>query len=164
MKLPSLHKTTGADSGGFTLAEVTIAVAICMIGLVGVLGLLSNALKDARDTTDQAMAARLADAEFTNVRANALVSYPPNLNRDPWGAASTTVAVHYYDPYGNDIDPSDTARYNRERYFYVRITSTNRTAAHGRINDVTVVVRWPLLSARSTSNTFVTSIAKYEKP
>lgn len=155
---------------GFTLPEVTIAVAVCLVGLVGVLALLPNGLKSSRSAIDHTLAARIAEDELAWYRAMAtspsLQSFPPSTAR-PGPAWSG--GTHYFNINGEKCAPQDP-----DCYFQVRLLQTARVAAvHGQIRDVTVWIRWPYrmvgtsgrLETRAiVSNCFVTSIARYDRP
>jgi len=159
--------------GGFTLPEVTIAVAVCMVGMVGVLSLLPNALHSSRSAMDHTISARIAEEEFTYYRAAAsartLATWPPGagaINRPPWSGASATRATHYYDFDGNPCRLEDEAC----RFLVLINVSTNRP---GQIVDLRVSIRWPYRTAGGrtgyetrniTSNLFVTSVARYDRP
>jgi len=159
----------GQRADGFTLPEVSIAVAVCMIGLVGIIALLPNALKNARTATDLPMAARIADSELAQYRVAAAVlgsgqPFTPPVNWPPWNSS-----VHYYTSEGRPCLVDDV-----DCYFEVRISHTNRYApVYGTIRDVTVWVRWPYRRAGGrtgaetravSSNCFVTSVAPYQRP
>jgi len=164
MKLQLFCTSKGNDSGGFTLPEVSIAVAVCMIGMVGLLALLPNALKGARDAVDHTQIARIIEGEFAQYRAAAaaatLASFPPLTTIPPWGATT-----HYYDANGNPCLLAGPA------YFAVYIIRTNRAAAvygSAQISDYTARVQWPIKNTGSSNpkvtEYFVTSIARHERP
>ncbi|MCX7887131.1 MAG: hypothetical protein N3B01_07775 [Verrucomicrobiae bacterium] len=159
--------------GGFTLPEVTIAVAVCFFGLVGVLALLPHGLRSARSTLDHTIAARIAEDEIAWLRAMAnspaASAWPPANWVSRPGPAGWSGGTHYFDYEGNKCSPQDP-----NCYFQVRVLQTARVAAvHGQIRDVTIWIRWPYRSAGGrtgletraiVSNCFVTSIARYDRP
>ena len=57
-------------TGGFTLLEVLIALIIMSIGLLGVFGLIVNALKANDSSNMRTQAAILANSIIDNIRAN----------------------------------------------------------------------------------------------
>jgi uncharacterized protein (TIGR02598 family) len=170
MKTQSHNWLNAKSLGGFTLPEVSLAAAVCMIGMVGVLALLPAALENGRDASDRTLAAQIAADEISQYRAAAAVasSFPPSVNRLPWGTTGNT-ANHYYDINGSPIqsatDPS--------RYFQVLVSLSTHSNAGAPMFprsvgvDLIVRIQWPMKhSGWHTKYTdyFVTTIARQERP
>jgi uncharacterized protein (TIGR02598 family) len=146
MKRPLLRRFRLRDARAFTLPEVSIAVAVCMIGLVGLLSLLPAALQGARDAADHTQGARIAQSVIAEIRARPFNTGPG-------------VATAYYDVNGN---PGATGP---RRYYEVETRRSVRSEFDANGNNVihvTVRLRWPFLASVKVQQYFTTTVARHE--
>ncbi|HUI08250.1 MAG TPA: prepilin-type N-terminal cleavage/methylation domain-containing protein [Verrucomicrobiae bacterium] len=166
-KLKANSRTLKASSG-FSLVEVTIALAVMAIGLVAILGLLPRGVQSSRNAADNTLAATIAHDVFNAIRtqpftAVSLNAYgfgtsPYNLQNAYPGLGSSVAA--YFDQSG--LTP-ETAE---DDYFRVDLSFQPHTLPTVLpLSTVTATVFWPAKSGMTTflnTNVFVTEIANYQ--
>jgi uncharacterized protein (TIGR02598 family) len=143
--------------GGFSLVEVVIALFVVIVGLVAILGLFPQGLTSARNATDDAVAAMIAqDMIATRKYSGELAALGGTTSTNAW-----------YDPKGFPVgDPL-------QAYFKCTLEASpvpnpNPPPANYELDTVTVTVYWPWYaeagSRKSTPNTniFVTEIARFQ--
>jgi uncharacterized protein (TIGR02598 family) len=69
------------NQSGFTLVEVTLAIAVALIGIVAVLGLLPQGMQSARSAVDNTITATIAEGIFSQLRAGSFSQ--EEICRDP---------------------------------------------------------------------------------
>jgi uncharacterized protein (TIGR02598 family) len=136
-------------ANGFSLMEVTLAVAVVAIGLIAILGLIPQGVQSSRDAADNTLAATIVQDTFNDLRTRALGgSWPP---------AAVNI---YYDAVGtNSFLATSTSL---DRYFHVVATPV-LSASTPDLYVVTATISWPATSASPlNTNVFVTQIARYQ--
>jgi uncharacterized protein (TIGR02598 family) len=136
-----------ANCRGFTLIEVSLAVAVCAIGLIAILSLFPHALQSARDAGDNTLVATMVEKLFNGLRTNAYstVAALPNstLYFDQAGFPTNSVAGAYY-----QVD----LRYQPQTPL-------------PQVTRITATVLWPAAAAIPfNTNMFVTQITQYDRP
>jgi uncharacterized protein (TIGR02598 family) len=151
MKLYVHYKSKFSSSAGFTLAEVSLAVAICVLGLMGVLAMLPQALTSARDASARTHVTRIVEERLSDFRAN------PRF--------SPSAPSYYYDI--NGLYQGTASR--PTSHFQVIMYCVAHASAGESYNvsdsvDITVQVIWPCRSSIKTYDYFTTTITCYDKP
>jgi uncharacterized protein (TIGR02598 family) len=180
LKVESLPRSLfGADSQtltafqGFSLVEVTIAVAVVAIGLIAILGLIPQGVQSSRDAADRTLAATIAqdlfDAVrsqlFTNVNLSSYGTFPNQLG-NAYNLQNSylkyPLATTYFDQSG--LSPSTV----QDSYFRVDLTFEAQAppppAVTPVLSLVTATVSWPAKPGMTTflnTNVFVTEVALY---
>jgi len=154
MKLYVHYKSKFSSSAGFTLAEVSLAVAICVLGLMGVLAMLPQALASARDASARTQVTRIVEERLSDFRANPTFS-------------SGNSPSYYYDI--NGLYQGTASR--PTSHFQVIMYRVAHASAGESYNvsdsvDITVKVIWPCRSRSpiKTYDYFTTTITCYDKP
>jgi uncharacterized protein (TIGR02598 family) len=169
MKFQSFNVFKSAATGGFTLPEVSIAAAVCMIGMVGILALLPTALQGARDAGDHTMAARIAAGEIAQYRAAAANTIwnpnPPAVTViPPWNNAN-----HYYDSSGAGVKSTETTKQYFQTFLTLCTHSNDGAVMYSRTLGVDLIVRvqWPSQNIGSSNpkytEYYLASIARMER-
>lgn len=168
MSLHSLRR----NRSGFTLIEVTLAIAVALIGIVGVLAILPQGMQSARSAADNTITATVVENIFSQLRTGnfqqgggTVICTDPtcssyvqiNLGKD------SPVETFYFDQAGVITNASRVAW---NTYYQMTLTYTNQ-AQQGLplLSLVTATVVWPA-QAQSPPNTniFTTEIAQYDLP
>lgn len=130
---------------GFNLIEVTIALAVVTIGIIGILSLLPHALDAARSATDRTVAATIVQQLIAELRGRPFDSLPSS--PESYSFAQDGLEVTATNP----------------EYFRVYITTAPKNVGGGsvpiRVVSATVYWRWP---NPQNSEVFVTEIARYD--
>jgi prepilin-type N-terminal cleavage/methylation domain-containing protein len=139
---------------GFTLVEVTLAVAIAAVALMGMLAMLTSGLRMGRRSVDDTLVATLAQDVCANLRANAGTG--PN-----WNFRNLSNAVYQTTDYDRESLPSGTP--------YYRCTAYVTELYESKLARVTLVVVWPNVNAGGgdfsgapNTNTFYTEIVNLQ--
>lgn len=147
--------------GGFSLVEVTLALAICAIGLLSVLGLFPQALTSARNAADNTISATIVQDVFSTLRsgsfANADLSSVGNfLPPGPYPLPTYSSSVsNYFDKSG--LTPASSA----DNYY--KVVLGFQPQGSPALSKVTATVVWPAQSiAPMNTNVFVTLIGRYQ--
>jgi len=137
---------------GFTLVEVSIAMAVALIGLLAVIGMVANGLKSSRSAIDNAIPAMIANDIFSQVRA----TYSTYWNGASLNTSSKPTDPNlYYDAFGvtNNVTP----------YYQVAITYANDitfpVSLQQGVTLVQVRVYWPS-GTTNNANIFATKVVK----
>jgi len=145
---------------GFNLIEVTIALAVVSIGIIGVLSLLPHGLDAARNSADRTIAASVAQDLITDLRNlpfNNLINLTPS------------EFPYYYDQSGLYLtnQSKNYASVATNACFAVTVQCNNWTGpgGNGDLQAVSVTVDWPSKPPEATTpplhrETYVTAIAK----
>jgi uncharacterized protein (TIGR02598 family) len=140
---------------GFTLVEVTLALAAAVIALVALLGVLVVANDAARWAADVTIAASLAQDIFQDVRSQPFTNVVITGSARNLRTFSGVDGELYYDGDGFDAPPA------RAR-FKCRI-SYEPDPARSALTRAQVLVIWPaLVVAPPNTNLFVTRIAQVD--
>jgi uncharacterized protein (TIGR02598 family) len=146
----SCQRSAISASHGFSLVEVTLAMAVMAIGLIAILGLIPQGVNSSRNAADNTLVATIVHDAFSDLRRQALTL--------PWPPASLSIPNIYYDAAGTNRVLSTSA----DRYYNLLLTSQSPTPY---LLTVTARVTWPDKSATSVpqnTNSFVTQIARYQ--
>ncbi len=148
-------------TGGFSLVEVTLAIAIVAIGLLAVLSLLPQGLGSARNAADNTLVATivqdafssLRSSGFTNATLDTVGSFSP---AGPYNLTNSLITtIGYFDKSG--LTPAGTG----DRYYQVTLDFSRQGGL--ALSRVTATVLWPALAAvPPNTNVFVTEIARYQ--
>tara|TARA_R110002096_G_scaffold273001_1_gene466794 strand:- start:3809 stop:4417 length:609 start_codon:yes stop_codon:yes gene_type:complete len=92
------------NSGGFSLVEVTIAMAIAAVGIVSILGLLPQGMETMRDAGDQAIEARIHQQLLNEIQ---MTPYKVGTSGSP--IEDFDGLELYYDSQGEEIGDSKAA-------------------------------------------------------
>ncbi len=104
---------------GFSLIEVSLALAVMGFAFVGILGLMSNGLSTYHDSIDATVSAQLAQraihdaqqADFnTLVDAKGIAGRPADPSFSFRAPSVSAPAFRYFDAEGNEIVPQSTAQ------------------------------------------------------
>jgi len=97
-----MKRTPTHDSGGFSLIEVTIALAIASVAIVSLVAMIPQGLEAMREAGDKAIMGRIHQSILSEVQMTPF--------RSSVGAASPLDALHgelrYFDNQGEEISPS----------------------------------------------------------
>ena len=135
-----------ARQTGFSLVEVTLALAIMAIGLIAIIGMIPQGVQSSRDAADNTLVATIAHDAFSEMRRQALTTWPPGL------------PDVYYDAAGTNIPTQP-----QDRYFHIKATS--QAGAVPNLLVVAATITWPDKGTAvkpPNTNVFVTSIANYQ--
>ncbi len=150
-------QTTRPLHSGFTLIEVTLAVAIVGVAMLAIIGLLSNAVDSSRQVSDDTLVANLADdmINWTRITPYTNVTYMPSPGTVTNHTATGIQTVTSLDANGN-FSSTDSGYTNRlwagnwlTGYGYYRFTwipLTNPVSAYGNtdISRVLIIAEWPI--------------------
>lgn len=139
---------------GFTLVEVTLALAIAAVALMGMLAMLTSGLRLGRRSVDDTLVATLAQDVFATLRKDAGTG-------PTWSFYSLTNAAYLTADYDRDSLPGGTP--------YYRCTAYVTELSPSKLARVSLVVVWPnvnngggAFSGAPNTNTFYTEIANRE--
>jgi uncharacterized protein (TIGR02598 family) len=138
---------TGRRSG-FSLVEIMIALGVIAIGLIAIVGLIPQGVQSARDAADNTLAATIVQDTFNQIRAQALIAWPPSI-----------LSSYYYDAAGtnefNSVGPLT--------FYRVQLTTAQPSP---NLLTVSAMVMWPVNLSSTVNplntNFFFTSIANYQ--
>ncbi|MGO9526393.1 MAG: prepilin-type N-terminal cleavage/methylation domain-containing protein [Verrucomicrobiia bacterium] len=137
---------TGRRSG-FSLVEIMISLGVIAIGLIAVVGLIPQGVQSARDAADNTLAATIAQDTFNQIRAQALIAWPP-----------TVQANYYYDAAGtNEFNSVGTLT-----FYQVQLTTAQPSA---NLLTLSAMIMWPVNPSTVrplNTNFFFTAIANYQ--
>jgi uncharacterized protein (TIGR02598 family) len=147
---------------GFSLVEVTLALAVIAIGLIAIIGLLPHGLQASRDAADNTIAATIAQDIFSEIRIdpfNAVnICPPPCVTHNLRDSTSEPDDVINYDKSGFYVPAGSP-----NSYFNVRVSYQLQPTP--RLWQVRATVVWPAQSAAPiNTNIFVTQVAWYDRP
>ncbi|MEI6085541.1 MAG: prepilin-type N-terminal cleavage/methylation domain-containing protein [Verrucomicrobiota bacterium] len=150
---------------GFNLIEVSLAIAICSIGLIALLGLIPTGIDASRRAADDTLAASLASdvlhwrriSPYTNSTFLPYGSPPLNTRAN---VQMTTDAMGNFgvDEYNN------TNLFYTGAYFLTTYTVMDNPLFPGALDAARVVisVEWPALSSNRTKRVFVSDYARWQ--
>ena len=174
MKRPILLGLSG-ERGGFSLAEVVIALGVITVGIVAVLGVFPTALQTGHSAQDETRAAHIAQSVFGSIVASAPSHFtnaqlplypspspgPAPLSLDLTSNSGTTPALTLYADNDGNLLP------NLTNAAYAIFIYTNNSAAGftdpASANAVTVRVSWPANApaANQTFRDYVRIVSKF---
>jgi uncharacterized protein (TIGR02598 family) len=135
---------------GFSLVEVTLALAIMAIGLIAIIGMIPQGVQSSRGASDNTLVATIVHDTFNQMRLGALTG-------TGWPPSSQDV---YYDTLATNIVTT-----LQDKYFHVVVTPL-LSPSIPNLYIVTTTITWPDKSATSrpiNTNVFVTQIANYQQ-
>lgn len=151
-------------SHGFSLVEVTLAMAVMAIGLIAILGLIPQGVTSSRDAADNTTAATMVQDLFSTIRASPFITVDlSGFGTLPAGSTYNLQILNppvttYFDQAG--FNPTTTADY----YFRV-VLSFRPHPTLPSLSVITATVSWPakLNMATTPLNTtkFMTQVAQY---
>lgn len=158
-----MRRTHVRRSAGFSLVEVTLAVAIIALGLLAVLGLLPQGLNSARTAADNTLVATIVQDVFSMLRSadftsatltNLNPSSPPFAPIGPYDLTSfNSTVVGYFDKSGLASSSGSADRYYKVALGFEPDGTLDLTR-------VIATVAWPALAAYpANTNIYVTMIA-----
>lgn len=163
------------NRSGFTLVEVTLAIAVALIGIVGVLALLPQGMQSARSAVDSTISATLVQDIFsqlhiapyndivicieTNTCAN---SVKLNLTQTQLPANPKML---FFDQTGAIVN---TATVTSDTYYQMNLSyqpQQNLQQQNLSLSLVTATVIWPALSLHpANTNSYTTLVTWYTNP
>ena len=168
-------KSINLRSGGFSLAEVVLALGVIAVGVVAILGVFPVALTTGHSAQDATRAPHIAQAIISRVASQAQTQFSnvqlpladsTTLSVDLTAAASPTTPTLYADNDGNLI--SATSQNAAIAAYAIYIFANNSppgfpTPPPAYANEVTVRVAVPANApaANQTKRDYVRIIAKY---
>jgi uncharacterized protein (TIGR02598 family) len=154
-RAPRLRSPKG--TAGFTLVEVTIALAVVMIGLMAVLGMVANGLRSSRSAVDNCVPAMIANDVFSQVKAE-FHSYVEG--RDLSSIRTPEVSYHNIE----GISTNEAFSYYKGRIVYRNVPGLHGgSAVNDNVVQVLLEVTWPFPTYQST-NIFITNVARLWTP
>ena len=142
-----------AAAAGFTLVEVTLSLAVVMIGLMAVLGMVANGLRSSRSAVDNTVPAMIAHDVFSQVKAE-FHSYVEGRNL----FSARTPEVGYHNIEG--IITNQAFAYYKSRIVYRDVPGLHGgNAVNENIVQVLLEITWPSPTYQST-NVFVTNVVR----
>ncbi len=142
-----------SSAAGFTLVEVTIALAVVLIGLLAVLGMVANGLRSSRSATENCVPAMIAQDILNQIKA----TYTSYAAGQPLTTKPNPETLHY------DIEGAPT---NVPAYYQTVISYTTvpglPASANPNITRVIIEVYWPTAAAPNFPNTnvFISQVTK----
>jgi uncharacterized protein (TIGR02598 family) len=148
-------KNNHANQNGFTLVEVTLALAVVLIGLMAVLGMVANGLKSSRSAAENCVPAMIANDIFNQCRGP-YRSYVNATDLSTFRQQETRV----YDINGVAVGNASPNRYYDTTIYYENVAGVP-AAQNQYVARLRVQVCWPALSTPCpNTNTFITQVAK----
>ncbi len=137
-----------ASNRSFSLVEVVLALAICVFGVVSMVGLLGTGIQASRESEDQIQAANLASQLIARRAAS-----PTNHIADfaiPESALTNAYGNVYRDPVYIGFDGKITKK-QKAAYQFTCMAGTNQLSG-SRVSQVYLMLSWPpLLEETNTS-------------
>src|SRR6266850_1533954 len=139
-----------ARQTGFSLVEVTLALAVMAIGLIAIIGMIPQGVQSSRDAADNTLVATIVHDTFNQMRLRALTGtgWPPSAQNVYYDAAGTNIVTTIPD-----------------EYFHVVVTS-QLSPSTPNLYVVAARVTWPDKSSMTvpptSTNVFATQIANYQ--
>jgi uncharacterized protein (TIGR02598 family) len=156
---------------GFSLVEVTMAMAIMAIGLIAILGLIPQGVKSSRDAADNTTVATIVHDIFSTIRSAPVYTTVDlsGFGTAPYqlGAANNLqnpipAQTTYFDQAGlNPATPADS-------YFQVTLSFLPHTLPTPlALSVITATVSWPAkpgigMAKFVNTTVFVTQVAQYQ--
>jgi uncharacterized protein (TIGR02598 family) len=149
---------------GFSLVEVTLAMAVMAIGLIAILGLIPQGVTSSRGAADNTLVATIVHDIFNATRAQPFAgvnlnsaAYPFGFPLGPYNLQFPKLDTAYFDQSGlSPLTPADD-------YFKVVLSFAPQTPQ--ALSVVTASVFWPAKQGMASflnTNTFVTLVAQYQ--
>jgi uncharacterized protein (TIGR02598 family) len=145
------------------MVEIVIALAVISVGVIGILGLLPNALDSSRNAADNTLAATIVQDTFSTIRTQPfaavdLSTLGPTFPPGPYNLQFPPLSITaYFD--GSGLTPA-TAQDN-----YYKVVLNILPQGTLPLSLVTATVTWPDKSAAvhpPNTNVFVTQVANYQ--
>ena len=160
------------QQAGFNLIEVSLAIAICAIGLIALIGLIPTGTEAARRAADDTMAASLA----SDVLHWRHITFYTNGTYFPLGTTSMAVrpmtVSMTLDATGNQATNEDGSvnKFYTSPYFYVTCEAKDHPQFGGNpdIGRMIVTVQWPCYAgtgqpvSNSTRRVFISNMARMQ--
>jgi prepilin-type N-terminal cleavage/methylation domain-containing protein len=154
---------------GFSLVEVTLALAIIAVALVAIIGLLPQGVQSSRSAADNTLAATILQDTLSQCRSQPFNNIQICNQWNPGGNCINTVKIDLtVDNLGLGTIP-DVLDYDQDGYITNGTSYYRLTIRHSRdpslqsLARVSAVVSWPALSSSPLNNvTNVTMIARYQ--
>ena len=156
---------------GFTLVEVTLAIAVALIGIVGVLAILPQGMQSARSAADNTITATIVENLFSQLRAgsfNNIVICPDTNNCNSPVKIDLTQTQNapalFFDQTGSIVNTNNSN--NNNIYYRVNLTwQPQNLNQPQQLSEVTATVYWPAFSPHpANTNIYTTAIAWYDNP
>jgi uncharacterized protein (TIGR02598 family) len=153
-------KNAPANQNGFTLVEVTLALAVVLIGLMGVLAMVANGIKSSRSAADNCVPAMIANDVFNQVRGP-YRSYVNRTDLTTYRTPETTPEQQAYDINGAGLSSiTDQRRYYLVSMHYEDVLPPSApSGTRQNLTRVRVHVTWPAPNF-PTTNTFISQVAR----
>jgi type IV pilus assembly protein PilV len=146
---------------GFTLVEVTLAVAIFAVGIIAVLGLLPTGLQSARAASDRTIAAMIANDAFSQLRVDPFGSAYVCTNAGCTTGVTLNLSNNVSATYGYMLTGALPATSSDPVYFRVNLTCSSMAPG---LSSVRATIVWPAAAvAPANTNIFITQVAWYDR-
>lgn len=157
-----LRKLTAA--AGFSLIEITLALAIAAVGMIAILGLLPQGIQASRDAADSTMAATIVQDMFSQARALPFTQAGNFFTQKVNLSTQTTGQEEYFDQDGF----LTLGLVKGKSYYKIRIDYDPQGSLPATTTKITARVIWRInpqtgVGGQNT-NTFVTQISYYDVP
>ena len=144
---------SGSPASGFSLVEVLLALGLCAICLLTLLGLLSVGIRSDRTTLQQSVAANIAGAAMADLRATPLstpsytpkqVLYSPRF-RFMLPASGTGIQTVYVSGDGTPLTEVNANLSSHADTYRVSVLGAIRPLGTGQrlASALTILVTWP---------------------
>jgi uncharacterized protein (TIGR02598 family) len=170
-------KTTARTRAGFSLIEVSIAMAVAAVGLIAIIGLLPPGIQSSRDAADNTIAASVVQDVFSTIRAASFTDVDlntpfgftgPGASTGPYNLQNAYPATPnpvkaYFDLSGGPVpDPAATPQ---DCYYKVVVSFQPQNPPNPAVlSVVTATVSWPAKPGMTkflSTASFVTQVAWY---
>ncbi len=149
---------------GFTLVEVTLAIAVAMIGIVAVLGLLPQGMQSARSAVDNTITATIAENIFSQLRVGSFANNVICKDANCTGTLAFHLNVSEAGSLNYDQSGLPTNTNGGLSYYLVNLTATN-TPGNANLTLVQATIVWPAYTkSPPNTNIFTTAITWYDNP
>jgi prepilin-type N-terminal cleavage/methylation domain-containing protein len=142
----SIRNSRTRQYGGFSLVEVSLAIAIIAMGLLAVIGMLPHAYTSARDAADNTVAATIVQNFLSQVRSMSYTNAKPGSIARNLETYSSGEDI-YYDRDGNQVTISSVSRYFYLSGKYHYLGTYSKTLGYCPIR---MIIGWPIAEAAPT--------------
>jgi type IV pilus modification protein PilV len=157
------HRSRITRRTGFSLVEVTLAVAVVAIGLIAIIGLIPQGVQSSRDAADNTIAATIAHDALGELRSQPFDNIQICNNFDAAGNCIGSVTINLSASAVKTLDYDQAGFVTNATGYYKLTIKYDVDPVLPSLTRVTATVSWPAQSASPLNNiTNVTLIARYQ--